>query len=230
VLGAVADKLGDGIDQVAESIPTMSPMLRRERQAALAPQLGVRSSPRVAHCSTRATARGGREVRPGHQGVRRDPVRIAGLAAGPSVLASGPQRVWRIAQDRIRPGRRARSFRRRSTVCSPGSATTDLKQHGLAGLLGGRRPAGRRGSRIGGSSPDRSSSRSARFGRRLAASSRRSTPTSSSGTSGRCPLRGGACAWRLRRPSGGRRPASAAHGLTQASCAFAAVPSGVRRR
>jgi hypothetical protein len=154
VAGDAADKLGEGIEQVVESIPTMSPVLRRERQAALAPQLAEVLAARGAllHEGERleAAARSAMDVK---ASIRRDPIRIAGLAAGTGfVLASGPQRVWRIARDRIRP-------RQTGPVLPP---TLDRVFAGLGddgpeaarelvGLLGAAgRPAGRRGSRIGG--------------------------------------------------------------------------------
>jgi hypothetical protein len=152
--GAAVDAIGDGMEQVAENMPVMTPAIRRERQAALAPQLAEVLAARGAlfHEGERleAAARSAMDVK---ASIRRDPVRIAGLAAGTGfVLASGPQRVWRIARDRIRP-------RQTGPVLPP---TLDRIFSGLGadgpeaakelvGLIGASgRPASRRGSRIGG--------------------------------------------------------------------------------
>ena len=152
--GDAVDAIGSGMEQVAENMPVMTPAIRLERQALLAPQLAEVLAARGAlfHEGERleAAARSAMDVK---ASIRRDPIRIAGLAAGTGfVLASGPQRVWRIARERIRP-------RQTGPVLPP---TLDRIFAGLGddgpeaakelvGLLGAAgRPAGRRGSRIGG--------------------------------------------------------------------------------
>jgi len=152
--GDAVDAIGSGMEQVAENMPVMTPAIRLERQALLAPQLAEVLAARGAlfHEGERleAAARSAMDVK---ASIRRDPIRIAGLAAGTGfVLASGPQRVWRIARERIRP-------RQTGPVLPP---TLDRIFAGLGddgpeaakelvGLIGASgRPASRRGSRIGG--------------------------------------------------------------------------------
>ncbi|MEI8333990.1 MAG: hypothetical protein WCH74_09085 [Chloroflexota bacterium] len=152
--GVAADRIGEGVEHVAESIPTMTPAIRRARQAALAPQLAEVLAARAALFDEgerlEAATRAAMDVK---ASIRRDPVRIAGLAAGTGfVLAGGPQRAWRMIRNRIRP-------RQTGPVLPP---TLDRVFAGLGDdgpeaarelvdLIGAAgRPAGRRGSRIGG--------------------------------------------------------------------------------
>ena len=154
VAGAAVDTIGSGMEQVAENMPVMTPAIRRERQALLAARIAEVAAARASlFDEAERLEASGRAALDVGASIRRDPVRIAGLAAGTGfVLAGGPQRAWRFVRGRIRP-------RAAEAVLPPtldrvfASMGEDGPQAAreLVGLLGAAgRPVSRRGSRLGG--------------------------------------------------------------------------------
>jgi hypothetical protein len=95
------DAVGDAVD----NMPKLSPEIRRERQRLLAAQLAEVEASRAAFWSdleeVEARGRAALDVR---SSLKRQPVQIAGLAAGTGfVLLGGPGRAWKYVRNRVIP-------------------------------------------------------------------------------------------------------------------------------
>ena len=93
--------VGDAVDDM----PKLTPELRRERQRLLAAQLAEVDASRAAFFAdleeSEARVRASLDVK---SSLRRQPMQIAGLAAGTGfVLLGGPGRAWKLIRNRVIP-------------------------------------------------------------------------------------------------------------------------------
>jgi hypothetical protein len=100
----------DAVSDAVDNMPKLTPELRRQREALLAAQLAEVNASRVAFYGEmeelEARGRAALDLR---SSLKRDPLRIAGLAAGTGfVFLGGPGRAWKYVRSRVIP-RSARS-------------------------------------------------------------------------------------------------------------------------
>lgn len=96
-----ADAVGDAVD----NMPKLTPELRRQREALLAAQLAeVRASRTAFYGEMEELEARGRAALDVRSSLTRQPVQIAGLAAGTGfVLLGGPGRAWKYVRSRVIP-------------------------------------------------------------------------------------------------------------------------------
>jgi hypothetical protein len=93
------------VGDAVEDMPKLAPELRRERQRLLAAQLAEVDASKAAFFGdleeSEARVRASLDVK---SSLRRQPVQIAGLAAGTGfVLLGGPGRAWKLIRNRVIP-------------------------------------------------------------------------------------------------------------------------------
>ncbi len=145
--GAIGDAAG-GLDRAVDSMPTMSPEIRRQRLAALGPQMAEVAAARAGMFdSLERLEASGYAALDVPSSVRRHPARIAGLAAGTGFLAlDGPGRTWRAIRGRLIPTRVSAPLPPGLTRALGGD---DEAVSDLATLLAAGRPPRRRGRLAG---------------------------------------------------------------------------------
>ncbi len=100
-----ATDAADAVGEAVENMPKLTPELRREREALLAAQLAeVRASRTALYGEMEELEARGRAALDLRSSLTRQPVQIAGLAAGTGfVLLGGPGRAWKYVRSRIIP-------------------------------------------------------------------------------------------------------------------------------
>jgi hypothetical protein len=100
-----ATDAADAVGEAVDNMPRLTPELRRQREALLAAQLAeLRASRTAFYGEAEELEARGRAALDVRSSLTRQPLQIAGLAAGTGfVLLGGPGRVWKYVRRRVVP-------------------------------------------------------------------------------------------------------------------------------
>jgi hypothetical protein len=100
-----ATDAADAVGEAVDNMPKLTPEIRRQREALLAAQLAeVRASRTAFYGEMEEFEARGRAALDVRSSLKRQPLQVAGLAAGTGfVLLGGPGRAWKYVRNRVIP-------------------------------------------------------------------------------------------------------------------------------